>query len=149
MSVTFIHAADVSRPPDEVFAYLVDLDHLPAWQRGVSVEHLGGPAGGIGGRFRKARRTLAGGQAFTLERTALDREARFFELTALDGALRGSIERWTVEPSGAGSRVRLEAPTRWSGPARVLGPLLNVIVDRILGREIRELKTILERPGGR
>jgi hypothetical protein len=142
---TLRHHIAIRRPPDEVFAHLSDLGRMGEWQKGVSIERRGGPAGQVGERLRKVRATPIGRQGFELERTALDTAARSFTLTALDGVIKGSSEHWSVEAAADGtSVVRLDAPTRWNGLARLFAPVANGIADRQLASELPRLKAILE-----
>jgi carbon monoxide dehydrogenase subunit G len=141
---TFRHEIEIDRTPDEVYRYLNDLERLAEWQIGVGIERLGGPAGEVGERIRKTRRTPVGTQSFDLERTASDPVERAYTLTALGGAIEGSTERWSVEESNGRSRVRLVAPTHWHGLMRLLAPVADRVADRQLRRELPLLKAALE-----
>lgn len=53
-------AARLSAPPDEVFAYLSDLDHLAEWQSGVTSAHRTSDGGMRTGATAEVTRELMG-----------------------------------------------------------------------------------------
>ena len=120
----------VSRPPDEVFAYMTDPANLASWQTSkVSVEPLtdGPPRQG----YRIKERTKVGLRQWdqVVEFTEFE-PGRAFSTHIVEGSMPVD-GRWTLEPEGAfGSRVRFVAEGELNGPMRLLEPLVRRGVDR-------------------
>lgn len=124
----------VGRPPEEVFAYMVDPANLKAWQpTKVSVEPLtdGPPRQG----YRIKERTKIGLRAW-------DQVVEFSEFdpgrVLATHIVEGSVPvdgRWAFEHEGpGGTRVRFVAEGALSGPMRLLEPLLRRGIDRSFRR---------------
>jgi carbon monoxide dehydrogenase subunit G len=93
---------EIARSPEDVFAYLTDVDNLPVWQSGVhSAELEGEPQ--AGSRILESRHMLGREMRTTLEIEEYE-PARLFTLRALDGPIPFSV-RHELEPSGGGTRL--------------------------------------------
>ncbi|HEY6056969.1 MAG TPA: SRPBCC family protein [Candidatus Limnocylindrales bacterium] len=140
----------VGRAPDEVFAFLADLDRVATWQRGTGVDRVivaGDDPVGAGTRFRLERRI--GGRLVWLDcRVTTFEPPRRFGYRSREGRrLVLSVDAELVDDGGAAS-------TRHGGPASRLdwrlelttpayfGPF-GALIGRELGRAAeRDLVTL-------
>jgi uncharacterized membrane protein len=115
---------EIDRPPEEVFAYLDQLERHGEWQSQIISSKLEteGPTG-VGTRATDTRKVPGGKQNVTYEITEHD-APRKSSFRGTNGPVRpvGSV---TVEPAGEGrSRVTLELDLKGHG---LLGPLVAVL----------------------
>ena len=118
-----VASTEISRSPDEVFAYAVDPAHLPTWQENVvSATHDG--ALGKGARVVTVRRLGKREQTMTMEITAYD-APHGWSMRGIDGPVRALVET-RIEPldDGTRSRVTIELDFVGHGIGKVLVPLL-------------------------
>jgi carbon monoxide dehydrogenase subunit G len=134
---------EISRTPEDVFAYLTDVSNLPAWQSGVhsaQIEDAGDPR--VGARIRESRHMLGRELDTTLEITEYD-EPRLFSLRALDSPVP-FIVRHELEPSGGGTRLTVTGV----GDAGMLPGFAAGIMARRAEKQFRKdferLKRLLE-----
>ena len=121
--VAIVASIDISRSPDEVFAYAVDPAHLPEWQENVvSATHDG--ALGLGARVVTVRRLGRREQTMTMEMTGYD-APHGWTMRGVDGPVRALVTT-RIEPldDGARSRVTIELDFEGHGIGKVLVPLL-------------------------
>jgi uncharacterized membrane protein len=133
----------IARPPADVFAYLVDLDNLPAWQGSV-VEVRRDDDGRLrsGARFTEVRRLAGRRLESTIEVATLEPE-RELTLRAVSGPVRGTV-RHLLEPAGGGTRVRIVGELAGGGLRGLAGPLLERAARREVEADLRRLKQVLE-----
>ncbi|MFI1394077.1 SRPBCC family protein [Streptomyces sp. NPDC020681] len=138
---------DISRRPEDVFAYITDPSHLPEWQESaVSVSPAGGVPHAVGEKVVVTRRIGRREMPMTMEMTELD-PPRSWRLDGVDGPVRGHV-RGTVEPLGDGerSRVTLSLDFESHGIGKLLVPLVaRPQVRKELPRNEQKLKGVLER----
>jgi len=134
---------EISRTPEDVFAYLTDVSNLPAWQSGVhsaQIEDAGDPR--VGARIRESRHMLGRELDTTLEITEYD-APRVFSLRALDSPVP-FIVRHELEPSGGGTRLTVTGV----GDAGMLPGFAAGIMARRAEKQFRKdferLKRLLE-----
>jgi carbon monoxide dehydrogenase subunit G len=125
----FVDEWDVAAPQEAVFAALSDMASYPVWWRRV---HLSAQADGPVAIGSVARQHFTGRLPYTLRTTTRVVELERPRLLAVDvdGHLRGH-GRWTLTPTGGGTRVRFD----WQVDAerlllRVLTPLLRPALRR-------------------
>jgi uncharacterized protein YndB with AHSA1/START domain len=142
-----VNSFEVSRPPQEVYAYLTDPSRFPEWQHDVLRVHMedGGPPG-VGARFTTTRKIGRVEQTSTQEVTRLDPPRRW-AARGVDGPFRPSAEV-TIEPLGDGTRSRVTVALDFEGHG--IGRLLPLEVIRRMAvktapRSYRNLKERLER----
>jgi len=113
-------------PPEVAFAYLADFEHLSEWDPGVSeaVRLDDGPVA-VGSRFRVVVKT----GPLVYEVVELD-PGRRIRLVAESATLR-SDDVITVLPAEGGATVVYDADLALRGWARVFGPLLGLVFDRV------------------
>jgi uncharacterized membrane protein len=137
----------VQADADEVFRFLADLENWPLWQTDMRTVTLrDGQAGQSGARYRYLSRAM--GQTFdsTVRLTRVDppREVAF------EGEWSGMIRpsgRYLVEPVQGGARVTLNPHPEARGIARIVAPLMGVMVRALNRRHLDALRSVLERPG--
>jgi carbon monoxide dehydrogenase subunit G len=139
---------EISRSPDDVFAYVSDLSRHGEWQEGVvsaSMESEGPTK--VGTRARMTRRVGPRSQAMTVEVTAHD-PPRSFATRTLDGPIRATAKA-TVEPAdeGSHSRVTVELDLTGHGAGKLLLPLARSQARRDLPAAQQRLKELLESGG--
>lgn len=145
------HVFEVRRPRAEVFDFVSDHDHLPAWTAGVkrAKQTTPGPIG-IGTTYAVVGRTLGRRVESTYELTAFEPSSRFSG--RMESRLFSIDETYEFEGDDGRTTVRLTADATARRLLRLLGPLLGVAVDRQTKADHQRLKTILERDrrrGGR
>src|SRR5579863_4160217 len=103
-----VESVEIARAPEEVFAYLDDLERHGEWQSQIveSRRETAGPTG-VGTRATDVRRVPGGKQSVTYEITEHDPPRRS-SFTGVNGPVR-PVGTVTVEPSGEGaSKVTIE-----------------------------------------
>jgi uncharacterized protein YndB with AHSA1/START domain len=100
--VTEIH---ITRPPDEVFAYMRDYANQAVWQAPHVTEVVVEPPGPaqLGTMVHKLRKTPMGKQRLNERVVEIDEAARHWAEVTVDGPLRGSRVTWQVEAEQDGS----------------------------------------------
>jgi carbon monoxide dehydrogenase subunit G len=136
-------AVDIARPPAEVYAYLADPGNLPDWQADVE-EVRDAPVGPLsaGASFTEVRSFLGKRVESTLE-AAVAEPGRELTLETVSGPVRVSI-RHLLEPSDAGTSLRVVAE---ADPGKLLGlggPLVSRAAERRARGDFERLKAVLE-----
>lgn len=136
-------SVEIARAPEEVFAVLTDPARLAEWQGTVVEAALEGEGPmRAGARVREVRSFLGKRIESTVEILEHEPPSRF-ALRSAAGPVTFRVEQ-TVEPSGDGSRVRIQM----AGEARgVLGLGARVAVkaaERQLRTDLEALKRLLE-----
>jgi carbon monoxide dehydrogenase subunit G len=132
---------EIARPPDEVFAFIVDLDNLSRWQatvRDVRWErelHEGA-------EFEETRELLGRRARSRLEVTALER-GREFSIRVVDGPVPLTV-RHLLEAAGDGTRLTLEAEGEAGGLMRLAAPIAERAAARQAGQDLERLKRLIE-----
>lgn len=145
---TIVASAEISKSPDEVFAYVTDPTKLPEWQESVvRVECKEIPVR-VGTRASVTRR---------VGRREMAQGAEIAELTpptswavrGLDGPVRGNVNG-TIEAveDGERSRVTIQLDLQGHGIGKLLLPLLvQRKAKQEMPRNMQKLKERLERAG--
>jgi len=140
-----VESVEISKPPQEVFAYLDDLARHGEWQ-GQIVEVVSvsdGPTR-VGSRATDKRRVPGGMREVTYEIVEHDppRRTRFH---GIDGPIR-PVGTVTVEPldEGSRSRVTLELDFEGHGIGKLLLPLVRGNVRKQVPQDQARLKERLE-----
>jgi uncharacterized protein YndB with AHSA1/START domain len=142
---TIVHSVEIARSPEDVFAYLDDLERHGEWQSQIvsTKRETDGPTG-VGTRATDVRRVPGRTQSVTYEITEHD-PPRKVAFTGLSGPVRpnGTV---TVEPAGeGGSKVTIELDLQGSGLlGAILAPLARSQARKQLPDDQRQLKQRLE-----
>ena len=139
-----VASTEISRRPEDVFAYLTDPSNLPDWQESVvRVEgHSGGPVTGTK-TLHVTRHVGPRDMKLAVEISTLD-PPRSWTVRGLDGPVRGDV-KGMVEPleNGARSRVTIEVDLHGHGLGKLIVPL---IAKRQAQKEMpRNMQTLKER----
>jgi hypothetical protein len=145
--IRFDNTIDIARAPDEVYAYLADLEHTPEWNWAISSTQKVtlGPVG-IGTRYRQTRSVPRPAVEF-IEISGLD-PGRSIEIAGVLGPFQARLtyELW---PNPVGTRlvnrVELSPPV----PLGPVGGLLRTRVRTSVSDNLEVLKERLERPAAR
>ena len=136
---------EISRRPEDVFAYIDDLARHGEWQESIVSSHVGtdGPTR-VGSRATEVRRMGSREQTMTYEVTEHD-PPRVFAFRGTDGPVR-VIGRGTVEPAGDGSssRVTIELDFAGHGFGKLLAPLARSQARKQVPKDHQRLKERLE-----
>lgn len=121
-----ITSAEISRPPAEVFPYVIDPSSFTEWQHGVVSGHMDGPATRVGSRCTTVRKIGGREREVNTRITEYDPPRRWADC-GIDGPIR-AIVIVTVEPLEDGSRSRLTISVDFTGHG--IGKLLVPLVVR-------------------
>ncbi|MEU7031106.1 SRPBCC family protein [Streptomyces sp. NPDC015232] len=140
-------SVDISRPPEEVFAYITDPGHLPDWQdSAVKVTPRSGTPGAVGSRVAVTRRMGRREFETTMQIMELD-PPRSWHVHGVDGPVRGDVQG-RIEPldQGTRSRVTISLDFEGHGIGKALVPLVvKPAARKEMPRDEEHLKSILER----
>jgi len=139
-----VNSIEISRRPEDVFAYATDPTHLSDWQESV-VSVRGDRPFTVGSKVVVTRRVGRVERAMTNELTELT-PPRTWGVRGTDGPIRGKV-KGTVEPLDGGERSRVTIALDFEG--RGIGKLLLPLVVRRLvrtdmPRNMQKLKEQLE-----
>lgn len=139
-------SAEISKSPDEVFAYVTDPTRLHEWQESVVKSETADTPVRVGTRAQLTRR---------IGRREMTQSAEIVELTpptrwtvrGLDGAVRGDVKgRLEALDDGARSRVTIELHLQGHGIGKLLLPLfVRRKAEAEMPRNMQRLKERLER----
>jgi uncharacterized protein YndB with AHSA1/START domain len=142
-----VASVEISRSPDDVYAYLTDPSHLPDWQESVvRVQRDDKTPLQGGSRVVITRRVGPREMQMTTEMIKVDPPRRW-SVRGIDGPVRGNVEG-TVDPldDGARSRVTIELEFEGHGFGKLLIPLIvRRQAQKELPQNVRRLKERLER----
>jgi uncharacterized protein YndB with AHSA1/START domain len=140
-----VETIEIDRPPEEVFAYLDDLDRHSEWQNDLvtSRKVTDGPVG-VGTRAVDNRKVPGGPRDFTYEVTEHDPPRRS-SFKGIDGPVR-PVGTVTIEPldDGKRSRVRLEFDLVGHGIGKLFAPLARMQARKQIPKDQQTLKQRLE-----
>jgi carbon monoxide dehydrogenase subunit G len=124
---------EIARAPEEVFAYLTDVSHVPEWQAGVkSAERRDG-------RIKESR-SLFGRELHTTLEIVEEEEPALFTLRALDSPVPFTV-RHELEPAERGTRLTVTADGDVPGFA---AGLLARRAEKHFRKDFDRLKQVLE-----
>jgi uncharacterized membrane protein len=137
---------EIDRRPEEVFAYLDDVERHGEWQEQiVDVQPQGDQPMGVGKRVRETRRVPGGDRSMTYEITEHD-PPRQSSFRVLDGPVRG-VGTVSIEPLDGGSRSRLTFTIDFEGHGlggKVLLPLAKSQARKQIPKDQARMKELLE-----
>jgi uncharacterized protein YndB with AHSA1/START domain len=129
---------EIARSPEDVFAYLTDVSHVPEWQAGVKSAEL------HDGRIDESR-TLFGREVHTTLEIVEQEAPRVFTLRALNSPVPFSV-RHELEPADGGSATQLTVTAEGDVPGFAAG-LLARRAEKQFRKDFDRLKHILEDEG--
>jgi carbon monoxide dehydrogenase subunit G len=135
------HSLEISRPLEEVFALLVDLDRLPDWQSSAIEARSDGPLE-LGSLVHEKRRFLGRELADELEVVAFDPPRRL-TLRSEGGPLRLTVDH-QLEPNGGSTRLTVVASGKPRGVMKFAGPMVERTAKEEMRGDFARLKELLE-----
>jgi uncharacterized membrane protein len=144
-----IQSIEIARSPEDVFAYLDDLERHGEWQSEIVSSKLetDGPTA-VGTRATDVRRVPGRTQSVTYEITGHD-PPRMVSFRGVSGPVR-PVGRVTVEPVGQGSsKVTIELELQGNGLlGAIIAPLARGQARKQLPKDQQHLKERLESEPG-
>lgn len=135
----------VDRPAEEVFNYVMDIPNDAHWRTSTGVveaAYTSDPPLGVG--TTGFDRISANGRDMIAEWRTIEYEpGRLARWEFVSGPLRG-FGGYICEPVGGSTKFTLEANLKPTGPLRLVGPILGLIVRRQVRADVQKLKSILE-----
>src|SRR5437667_6747621 len=135
-------STEINRRPEEVFAYLDDVERHGEWQEQiVAVQPEGDQPMGVGKRVRETRRVPGGDRTMTYEVTAHD-PPRQSSFRVLDGPIR-AVGTISIEQIGDGSRSRLTITIDFKGhglAGKVLLPVARAQARKQIPKDQARMK---------
>jgi uncharacterized protein YndB with AHSA1/START domain len=142
---SILASTEISRSPDDVFAYVTDPNRLPEWQESVVKAESSQTPAHVGTRAQVTRRIGRREVAQSAELTELTPPTSW-KVRGLDGPVRGNVNG-RIEPldNGARSRVTIELDLQGHGIGRLLVPLVvRRKAAQEMPRNLHRLKDRLE-----
>ena len=142
-----VASTEISRSPDEVFAYATDPTRLHEWQESVIRSESSETPVRVGTTARVTRRVGRREMSSTAEIVELDAPTSW-AVRGLDGPVRGNV-RGRIDPldDGARSSVTIELGLQGHGVGKLLVPLfVRRKAQQEMPRNMQNLKAQLERP---
>jgi uncharacterized membrane protein len=142
--VAIRQSIEISRSPEDVFAYLDDLARHGEWQEQVVSAKVEGVPTKVGSRSTETRKVGGREREMTYEVTEHN-PPRLFAFRGVDGPVR-AIGRATVEPleGGARSRVTLDLDFEGHGMGKLMLPLVRNRAGKQVPKDQARLKQRLE-----
>jgi uncharacterized protein YndB with AHSA1/START domain len=136
--------AEIACPPENVFAALTDLEHLPDWQSSAVSSKPDGPLA-VGTRIRERRSMMGRELDNELEVTAYDPPRRF-ALEGRSGPVPLSIDHELVENDGK-TVLRVHAQAEPGALYKLAEPMIKRTAEQELRTDFERLKGRLEAGG--
>ena len=140
---SFSHSIDVSKPPAEVFPWLLEEDKVPQWTSDLVRYDVNGPLG-RGARVTQSL-SVAGGLSLDMTITAYDPPrgaATAFETNGV----KVTSEYTLVENGNGGTRLTQTLDAKASGlTARMLIPIVQGRLESKLKQDLDRLRGVLDR----
>ena len=132
---------EIACPPENVFAALTDLEHLPDWQSSAVSSKPDGTLA-VGTRIRERRRLMGRELDNELEVTAYD-PPRCFALEGSSGPVPLSIDHELVEKDGK-TVLRVHAQAEPGALYKLAEPMIKRTAEQELRTDYERLKGRLE-----
>ena len=139
---SFALSLQIARRPDEVFAYLTDVDRLPEWQSTAVEAEADGPVE-LGSRIRERRTFMGRDVKSELEVTAYEPPRRF-DVRGRAGPVGFAIAH-ALEPSPTGTHLGVKVDVRLGAMMRIAAAGLLKLAEREFRSDLDRLKELLER----
>jgi uncharacterized membrane protein len=143
MAIT--ESVEISRSPEDVFAYLDDLSRHGEWQESIVSVRVDteGPTR-VGSRATETRRIGNRDQTVSYEMTEHD-PPRTFAFRGINGPIR-PVGKGTIEPIGDGSssRLTLEFDLTGHGFGKLVLPMARKQAAKEIPKSQQKLKQLLE-----
>jgi uncharacterized protein YndB with AHSA1/START domain len=140
---TTTNGINISRPIEDVFAVLTDVENTGTWFPGNVEEHWTSPPPHGVGSTRHAVVTMLGRRT---ENDAVTTEYDPPRRAAMQGTSDNApfLVTLTFAPDGDGTRVEVASEISLRGASRILGPLVTAMYGRSWARGLANLKRMME-----
>jgi uncharacterized protein YndB with AHSA1/START domain len=135
---------EIACPPENVFAALTDLEHLPEWQSSALAAEADGPLA-VGARIREQRRLMGRELDNELEVSAYDPPRRF-ALEGRSGPVPLSVDHELVEDGGK-TILHVHAQAVPGALFKLAEPMIKRTAEQELRADFERLKVRLEAEG--
>jgi carbon monoxide dehydrogenase subunit G len=132
---------EIARTPEDVFAFLTDIERLPEWQTSAVEAHTDGPLA-KGSRITEKRRLLGREVDSELEVVACEPPKRLI-LRSLGGPVKFTVDH-ELAAHGEGTRLTLIAEAEPGGLMRLTGPMIARTAEQQFRQDFDRLKELLE-----
>ena len=132
---------EIARSPEDVFAFVTDLDNLPRWQPTIRDVRWDGELH-EGSEFEETREMLGRRARSRLEVIALEPE-REFSIRVVEGPVRLTV-RHLLEAVEGRTRLTLDAEGEAGGLMRLAAPIAERAAARQASQDLERLKELLE-----
>jgi uncharacterized membrane protein len=134
----------INASAEDIYALTSDARRFPEWYAGIERAEPDDVFPQPGGKVRVDYK--AAGISFKLTMTSLEQEPAKRIINQMEGMITGT-NRWSYEPEGEGTRVRVEF--EYEMPGGALGKLANrLLVERMnaenLAKSLENLKAVAE-----
>ncbi|MBE2314983.1 SRPBCC family protein [Solirubrobacter sp. CPCC 204708] len=137
----FSHSIEVSKPPSEVFPWLLEQDKVPQWTSDLERYDVDGPLG-VGTRVTQ-KLTVAGGIALDMEITEYSPPSGAATAFETNGVKVTSA--YILAENGGGTRLTQTLDAQASGfTAKMLIPIVQGRLEGKLKEDLERLKGLLE-----
>ncbi len=133
----------ISRPLEEVFAFVEDARNRPRWDESVEAEELTSPEPiGVGTTVRTTLRSM--GREYQYTWVVVEHEPpNTMTIDSTSGPFPTTLV-YQLDGSDGGTRLRFAVTGRPTGPMRLLEPLIARNTQKNLDRGFARLKRLLE-----
>ncbi len=138
--IDFTLESRFDRSPADVFDYVSDPERLPTWQTNTVSSVPDGPMG-VGTRLREVHRAPGGKELVSVVEVSEFEPGSVFALRVVEGT--PVHLRITLDPDGAGTRMRFRAHGELNGPMRLLQPVLGRTLKRQFAQQLATLERVL------
>ena len=133
----------VSRPPDEVFAFVADARNRPRWDESVDSEELTSPEPiGVGSTVRTRMRSM--GRDYVLTWEIVEHEPPSRQTIESTSGPFATTLAYRLSARDGGTLVEFSVVGRPTGMLRLLQPLIARNTQANLDRAFSRLKQVLE-----
>lgn len=132
------HTVTINRPPEAVFAYVLDGERCPEWRSHVlDIKRLSGD-GGVGTTYAQGVAGPMGRRITADYEVTVCEPNRLLEFQTIAGPARPH-GRFEVAPEGSGSRLSLSLDASMKGLAALL---MSGMVQKTMDSEVRNIERI-------
>ncbi|MDQ2935598.1 MAG: SRPBCC family protein [Chloroflexota bacterium] len=140
--IRFSNTVDIARQPAEVFAYLADLEHTPAWNGAISSTRKLSPGPvDVGTRYQQTRSVPRPGVEM-LEVTGFEPDRRI-EVVGNLGPFRAHLT-YELSPKASGTRLTNSVELDPTGVISMIGGLFSGRIRASVAENLGVLRILLE-----
>ncbi len=139
----FLSSQRIERPPEEVFAFMTNLENAPEFSPGItSIEKITEGPMGEGTRFRETRKRGNKEMSSEIEVVEYEPPLRFGARSAERG-IEASYY-YSFEPEHGGTQVDLVCEVKGKGFMKLMTPVVARFMKKADGGQLKRAKAILE-----